>query len=134
MKRVLVFAVFLLSISINSCKQETDKTSVFEGTFKAPIVYVKYDKVVVTRVDNQSFSIQYVLGSSAPFLIIPTATLDSDSTFSFDLAASVNQSIEKFSVKGNGKIFPNRILITGSAINQTNEFDFYNLTFEGYKK
>lgn len=134
MKRVLVFAAFLLSLSIHSCKQETDKTAVFEGTFKAPVAYVKYDKVVVTRVDNQSFSIQYVLGSSAPFLIIPTATLANDSTFSFDLAASVNQSVEKFSVKGNGKIFPNRILINGSAINQTNEFDFYNLTFEGYKK
>lgn len=133
MKKVLFTAVFLFSLTTHSCKQEIDKTSAFEGTYKAPVAYVKYDRVIVTRVNNESFSLQYILGNSAPFLIVPTATLTSDSTFSFDLSASVNQSSDKYNVTGNGKIFPNRILITGTATNQTNEFDFYNLTFEGYK-
>ncbi|MCS6819154.1 MAG: hypothetical protein RMJ53_08565 [Chitinophagales bacterium] len=129
---IVVFVSVLFTLA--ACKRETDKTSIFEGTYFAPSAYSFYDNVIVKRVDNNSFSLQYVLGKSAPYLIVPQAFLKDDSVFTFDVQASVGGSTDKYLVKGEGKIFPNRIVITGKATNTTNPYDFYLIPFEGYRK
>lgn len=127
---LLVFYLFCFS----ACqKEDIDKTTVFEGVYKAPTPYVKYDNVLVKRVDNKTFSIKYRLDKSAPFFIFPNVTLSNDSVFSIELIAPKEGDGDKFKVKGNGIIFPNRIVISAWAENETDNFDFYNLSFEGYK-
>lgn len=134
MKKTILLLSVIIAVLLQACKKDDiDKTSVFEGTYTAPVAYNQYNKVVITRVGNTSFTIQYALNNAAPFLIIPTATLENDSAFSFNLAASVNNSTGKYSVKGDGYIFPNRIVINGKAVNDTNTLDFYQLSFEGYR-
>ncbi|OJV25661.1 MAG: hypothetical protein BGO32_01230 [Bacteroidetes bacterium 37-13] len=131
-KNANLFLILILLIA--ACKEkDIDKTSVFEGTYVAPVAHSKFDNAIVTKVSNSTFSLQYVLGKSAPFLIIPTVTLQSDSTFEFDLVAALAPDTIKYNVKGDGKIFPNRIVISGEAINRSNSLDFYNLNFEGYR-
>jgi hypothetical protein len=134
MNKILFSLSFFLLCTFYGCKKEIDKTSVFEGTYKAPTSYPNYDRVVVTRVNHTSFSIQYTLGSSAPFLIIPTATLANDSAFSFDVVASFKQNTDKYLVRGEGKIFPNRIVVIGKGVNKTNDYDFYLIDFEGFRR
>lgn len=133
MKKIANLFLALLLIIAACQKDDIDKVSVFEGTYFAPVAHSKFDNVVVTKVSNSTFSLQYVLGKAAPFLIVPTVSLQSDSTFTFDLVAALEPDTVKYNVRGEGQIFPNRIVINGEAINKHNSLDFYNLDFEGYK-
>jgi len=126
---LLAFVILLAS----SCKKESDRAGAYEGTFVAPFPTINFDRVKVTKVDNETVSLAYSFKDSSQFLLIPTATFTSDTTLSFDLQSTVATKAPKYLVKGKAAVYTNRLSVTGTATNATDSFDFYNISFEGYK-
>lgn len=111
-----------------------DRAGAYEGTYLAPNAFVRYDRVKVTKVDNNTVSFVYTLKDSAQHIVIPTATFTSDTTLVFDLATNIGGSAAKYAAKGSAIIYINRLVIDGQAVNNANPLDLYNIDFEGYKK
>jgi|GEM_PF-4678845 hypothetical protein len=127
--------VLLCSFALfaSSCKKESDRAGAYEGTFVAPFPLVNFDRVKATKVDNNTMSLLYSFKDSSQFLLIPSATFTSDTTLTFDLQTTVSSKPSKYLIKGEAAIYTNRLSVSGTATNATDSFDFYNISFEGYK-
>ncbi len=120
-------------VLVSSCTKDLDRAGAYQGTFVAPFPAVNYDRVKVTKVDNETVSLAYSFKDSSQFLLIPIATFTSDTTLSFDVQSTIQNKVSKYSVKGNAVIYTNRLSVSGTATNSADSFDFYNIVFEGYK-
>jgi hypothetical protein len=122
-----------LIVFASSCKKDPDRAGAYEGTFVAPFPTLNFDRVKVTKVDNKTVSFAYSFKDSSQFLLIPTATFTSDTTLSFDLQSNVSNKTPKYMVIGTAAIYTNRLSVIGKATNVSDSFDYYNISFEGYR-
>lgn len=140
MNKVLFSSIILLLLIVAGCSKNsssTDNTIGWPGTYSNANTQKQLNRVVISRVDNNTLQVQLQIDSAAYIVTVATfnkATAINSST----MAVNENTGIigitdSTFQFVATGALNGNNLILSGSATNIAAPADVKNFYFNGNK-